>query len=372
MLVKGFCSDGTCRPSEFGTAKQPTGTGGGIPSSTGVQISASVGQSGKNLQPDVQTIQDALNRISPLQGGAAPQLVVDGLCGPKTKSAIQKLQLKHFGWSLADSRVDPGGPTLAKINELLGTSKFTATEDMDIGMSSSSELVGELGPPNKTNPLYLEYLDETLQWIRAAQANAMVAQTVVNQPPDAPGTSPLFSRAQRMELINRHFAIDKMPQAQRLSAVTRVLAIFGLMQSVFARPGGLWGVFILQNMGPTTKSPFLAETTLGGYYNSSQTMPDGRRADAIYANPKYFQNFVRPRLGVPFTVVHELAHFVGSPDSSEGIDDFGYGAPLGPKMKNLSPATRLRNANNFSNFAYEARHGIHEPVLNPIAYMEGP
>lgn len=38
--------------------------------------------------------------------------------GPKTNGAIQSFQLKHFGWSGADGRVDPGRQTLAKLNEL--------------------------------------------------------------------------------------------------------------------------------------------------------------------------------------------------------------------------------------------------------------
>jgi putative peptidoglycan binding protein len=76
------------------------------------------GPKAKNLYDDVVTIQQLLNDIAPANGGASPPLKVDGICGPKTKHAIQAFQLQHFGWKLADGRVDPGGATLAKMNAL--------------------------------------------------------------------------------------------------------------------------------------------------------------------------------------------------------------------------------------------------------------
>lgn len=76
------------------------------------------GSKARNLYDDVVTIQQLLNEIAPANGGANPPLKVDGICGPKTKKAIQTFQLQHFGWKLADARVDPGGATLAKMNAL--------------------------------------------------------------------------------------------------------------------------------------------------------------------------------------------------------------------------------------------------------------
>lgn len=82
-------------------------------------IMAPVGRmGGVNFPQDVTTVQELLNNVSARAGGPSPTLVVDGLCGPKTIAAIQRFQLHHFGWSLADGRVDPNGPTLRKLNEL--------------------------------------------------------------------------------------------------------------------------------------------------------------------------------------------------------------------------------------------------------------
>ena len=83
-------------------------------------IGASVGIKGVNVPTDVVTVQTLLNKIDRTQGGPAVKLVPDGICGTKTNTAIQQFQLKHFGWKGADGRVDPGGATLQKLNELSG------------------------------------------------------------------------------------------------------------------------------------------------------------------------------------------------------------------------------------------------------------
>lgn len=88
-------------------------------------ISASVGLRGVNRPDDTTTIQKLLNQVPAAQGGPSPLLVVDGLCGNKTNSAIQAFQLKQFGWSGADGKVDPGKQTLAKLNTFDTTSPAT-------------------------------------------------------------------------------------------------------------------------------------------------------------------------------------------------------------------------------------------------------
>lgn len=56
-------------------------------------------------------VQKLLNRVPCESGGPIPQLKIDGKCGTKTKEAIQKFQLHHFGWHGADGRVDPNKRT---------------------------------------------------------------------------------------------------------------------------------------------------------------------------------------------------------------------------------------------------------------------
>ena len=86
------------------------------------RISASVGRSGGvNRSPDVKIVQGLLNNVPFTSSGPNPKLRLDGLCGPKTSDAIHKFQLRHFGMSGADGRVDPAGRTLAKLNEFDAT-----------------------------------------------------------------------------------------------------------------------------------------------------------------------------------------------------------------------------------------------------------
>ncbi len=79
-------------------------------------ISASVGIHGKNLSFDTETVQNLLNKVPVSSGGPKTKLDPDGKCGPLTINAIQVFQVKQFGWSGADGRVDPDGPTILMLN----------------------------------------------------------------------------------------------------------------------------------------------------------------------------------------------------------------------------------------------------------------
>ena len=97
-----------------------------------MEIKASVGENGANHASDVQLVQELLNAVPPERGGADPELKVDGVCGPKTKTAILKFQRQNLGGDRADGRIDPKHPTLAKLNELadpLHTGLLAALEE---------------------------------------------------------------------------------------------------------------------------------------------------------------------------------------------------------------------------------------------------
>jgi len=99
------------------------------PSLLGTQrrnIQQSVGNLGSNQAKDVVEIQELLNLIPKFEGGASPLLAVDGKCGSKTVRAIQQFQIKRFGWSGADGRVDVGGQSMRWLRALEG--QFGRTE----------------------------------------------------------------------------------------------------------------------------------------------------------------------------------------------------------------------------------------------------
>src|SRR5262245_2837785 len=79
-------------------------------------IEKSVGKGGFNQKPDVLKVQRLLNMIAPEDGGPLPPLAEDGFIGPFTLEAIRKFQ--QFHKTASDGRVDPGGPTLKKMNDV--------------------------------------------------------------------------------------------------------------------------------------------------------------------------------------------------------------------------------------------------------------
>ncbi len=79
-------------------------------------ITGSVGLGGRNFPPnDVLTVQFLLNCVPIENGGPDPELVLDGITGPKTIRAIQQFQKANFGFF--DGRVDPGGRTLRALQQ---------------------------------------------------------------------------------------------------------------------------------------------------------------------------------------------------------------------------------------------------------------
>jgi hypothetical protein len=77
-------------------------------------IRYSVGRGGRNALPqDVMTVQYLLNCVPQSKGGPSPELVVDGIAGPKTMAAIACFQ--RGALATPDGRVDPGGPTIARL-----------------------------------------------------------------------------------------------------------------------------------------------------------------------------------------------------------------------------------------------------------------
>lgn len=110
-----------------------------------VAISGSVGRGGVNLESDVATIQEMLNRVPIAEGGPKMPLAVDGKVGQKTIDAIQQFQLHHFGWSIADGRVDPDGATMAKLRlwspspEVPAVPEFPSGPDYGGGLSGIPE-----------------------------------------------------------------------------------------------------------------------------------------------------------------------------------------------------------------------------------------
>jgi hypothetical protein len=307
--------DGVCykRESLGDGGSGATGTGGGV-----VAIAASVGLNGVNGYADVVTIQDALNRVPARQGGAVPPLVIDGLCGPKTRGAIQTFQLQHFGWKGADSLIEPFKQTIAKINEILGP----------------EPMLPDLGAP----------IHNAMSWVLRARYTIDLASSVLESEDSS-------DRQTRMRLLNRHFELDSV--ASKRQTFEMIRTNYARMSQVFQRPGGLWGSAAFER--DPMNLEYRSYTYWRGYFRSGKWhYENGRKIylDSIYLGRR-FDELDRDKR--TFVIIHELAHFVGSP---QHIDDFAYNADgAGVRVKHLSPHLKSLNAENYANFALDASTG---------------
>lgn len=338
--IGGACEKSHAPKSQGGGgAPAPAPTPGGA-----VVIRNPVGNRGRNEMDDVTTIQSALVRIGPVQGGQGPQFEVDGRCGPKTINAIQQFQLKHFGWSGADGLVEPGRQTIQKMNQLLPAAAPA---------QAVQQSTGEEGPLSAAELTAATSLAQ--RWILAAQANIIAAVPLIESSGTSGGLQ-TFSRESRLRLLNKHFQIDGhgIPRQR----VNFILKVFDRMRQVFQRPAGMWGNSAFEP-DPLNTPKVAAYTWWGGFYKGGQFRQDGKhkiRLDTIYFCPalKKFNPDIHA-----FVVVHELAHFVGYP---EYIDDHAYNFQgKGAKLKGLNPQLRMLNAESYSNFAYEAGRGTDPP-----------
>jgi Putative peptidoglycan binding domain len=78
------------------------------------RIESSVGRGGKNRKGDVKYVQWLLSVWLSSLGRAT--LAIDGICGPLTQDAVDRFQ--RAATLAADGRLDPGGPTLAALEEM--------------------------------------------------------------------------------------------------------------------------------------------------------------------------------------------------------------------------------------------------------------
>lgn len=109
-------------------------------------ISGAVGRGGRNFPPvDVMTVQYLLNCVPAGQGGPTPELVIDGIVGPKTISAIEKFQRSLGG--ACDGRVDPGGNTL---RALQGRDPYPQ-QALPVGGQKGGQSAGKGYPPGKSS-----------------------------------------------------------------------------------------------------------------------------------------------------------------------------------------------------------------------------
>lgn len=343
----------------IGSCRRTTGHLGAVksvlvsPGDPEVRMSRTVGFRGVNEATDVINIQYALNRV-PVADGGPVAVEVDGACGNLTIDAIRKFQLKHFGWSGMDGLVEPERQTHLKLKEYSAAAAANPvpTESGGLDPVRDKDLVDEVR----------SCIPEVKACIAAARANLLSAGAVIDDVAGPSGGLQIFSRSERMLLVNKHFDLDGIPDKnEKRRQFEFIDRTYHYMQSMLTRPGGLWGVHAFQPAMVGFGSYFY--TQAGGFHTpgalQNTSIPHDQyprlRRDAIYICRRLREEPKR-REAIIHGLIHEMGHFCG-PVTGEIIDDHFVGPAWFPGGEKATPAEKVHCAESYAYFAREAKYG---------------
>jgi hypothetical protein len=325
-------SDSGCRIVTFSPSKKSDGT----------TISAPVGVGGKNRDADVRTVQQLLNDVPTASGGPIQPLAVDGLIGPKTIAAIGRFQKAQFGWQ--DGRVDPGGPTIARLSSI---AQRSGGADFDKGEAATGQ----------SNPI-LEAFRLTTMTISIPDAKAAVTQALSRVDQAATfvmlGGSGLTTNPASFDIIDRHFLFKGVGREQTLSELHFMRSIFLRMKTVLDNRtsvfgGPMWG----PNLFDIDPFPDKTDPRVKAYVPRASA----EHTDGVTPNRMYLCRGLDGQTQDRYThiLIHELGHFVDDEAPETEIIDHGY-AFFGT-LKTLPHDKRLHNADTYAIFAFENAFG---------------
>lgn len=287
-----------------------------------------------NYPEDVKTIQRALNRFSPLEGGPMVPLVVDGICGPLTKKAIYdfqgKLALTPSGSFVPDGIVDPNGKTLERLSS---------------------------GPTRPTNlpAEFAAMIPRVLEIITATCAAIFIAKNFITSFPSV--AFPLLGGAGKLQVdkLDRHFHIQQ--KSNPVSRINEIEQIYLLMQSAIGYVPQ--GVIVAADEPADFVSGTIMFTFPGAYHRRDPNdMLDGIHRGSIYLTPR--ARWIGQD-AFAYSMIHELAHYVGP--VLNNIDDYAYFHREPEKYKNLNADTAFKNADNYAQFSFDV---IGKPNFNVL------
>lgn len=299
-------------------------------------IEKSVGLGGVNRKEDVLKIQRLLNLIAPSDGGPVPPLAEDGLIGPKTQGAIRAFQ--QFHQVASDGRVDPGGPTLKKMNEVQKSS---------LAASNAARLARTaLAMP------------DLIARARKAKQTAESAMDFLSVG--------MASSKRSYDLADLHFAFGKQSQGATLSELSFIRTTFVRVIGVLTSRGSP-----LTGGNPFGASIFTIDPLGRDWmaYSPMQLGDDQRDIPEVHSGHVYLcsglDGAVMPDL---FThiLLHEVIHFVDDESKERRIVDHGYR----DKAMKLPHSLRMHNSDNYALFASHAHIGrerlvASQPSLGP-------
>ncbi|NRF65800.1 hypothetical protein HLB44_02250 [Aquincola sp. S2] len=306
-------------------------------------IGRSVGRNSANQSNDVKTVQRLFNRIAVADGGPEDLLAEDGFIGPLTLGTIARFQ-KHHGTG-SDARIDPGGPTLAKMNAVAGD------RDPQLAQISGKD-VDAHAYHGIADGLFSLFTVPTLP-LRTARSLPQVRDTARK----ALRTAELaadhlrggLGGARPWRLAQLHFALDRVPRARALTALADIQVTFRRVLTVLtSRPGATGGdpfglsIFEIDRTG----------TSAVAYSPAQAAEPRRQDPNAPHAGRVYLGSAAARLVPDHFehVLLHELLHFIDEETTKRVIGDLGYR----DRAFQLPHEKRMRNADNYALFASHA------------------
>ena len=287
-------------------------------------IGASVGQGGYNHRADALRIQRLLNLVAPGDGGPMLPLAENGVVGPLTLAAIRAFQ--QFYGVAHDGRIDPGGPTLGKLNEVPKNAlALRNAARLARAALAMPDLIAMARKAQRTAESAMDYLRVGTTWAK-----------------------------RDYELADLHFAFGR--QNRDLS-----VAELGFIRTTFVRVGGV----LASPPSPVTGgNPFgVSVFTIDPLgrdwrkaYSPMQLGDDQREIPEVHSGHVYLCNGLDSGV-VPdlfnHILFHEMVHFVDDESRARRIVDHGYR----DKAMALPHALRMHNSDNYALFASHAHIG---------------
>lgn len=314
-----------------------------------ITISAPVGnrkaervKNGGNRVADVRTVQIALNRFSPADGGPSPKLVVDGVVGSRTEYAIEFFQRKWAffpkGWSGPDVIVDVEGETIDRLRAGPPTTKQSGKE------------------------LALATLPRVLAMLTVAQATmkAAIANAATNGPPFLRQMDPIGQAA--LATVNSAFKTEGSPTLKwDLTFISTMLDRIHMEAGQAQRTQG-----IFQDEPSHMSAPGSGLAVMGGFFQPERVLCKVSRDQELEINSGfvYFAPWFKvfSTEGQQFVVIHELAHHAGPLDPN-GIFDYAYHNK--PEYPKLPRARAMLNADSYAKFVF-ACNGMPDFVIRAV------
>jgi len=289
-------------------------------------IQQAVGIGGANIRSDVKAIQQLLNRIAPKDGGPKIMLAEDGWIGERTNRAIHDFQQFHKTGN--NTRVDPGGLTLARMNAVAGSRN-----------------------PDAIHAARLARLAARMPELRSLARTALHTAEAARDHTLRGG--PGFAGSERpYKLAQFHFALDRVSTPQQIIALEFIITTFHRVNTVLlSRTSPITGgtpfgtaVFEIDPLG----KPWIA-------YSPTQRGDRKRPGRPDHSGKIYVCDRADALQDVKFlhVLLHELLHFVDDETQARVLTDHAKGA----RNFQLPHQLRMRNADSYALFGSHAHFG---------------